>query len=73
MRMRLAYFELFQVVIDSEAWTRDSHWAIRNEWDSWSRKKWKKEFQAFESTPSDSSLSVIIAKRRTLRAVKHEM
>ena len=58
--------------MDAEAWMRDWHCEIKNEWDAWSRKKWKKVFQVFESTWSDSSLSVIIANRRTLRAVKRE-
>ena len=55
--------------MDSETLRRVRHCAIRNECDSSSRKKWKNEFQIFESTPSDSSLSITIVRRRTLRAI----
>ena len=72
IRMNLAYFEPFHAAMDPEASMRVWHCAIRNEWDFSSRKKWKNEFQIFESAWSDSSLSVAIVKRRTLRAVEHE-
>ena len=72
MRMNLEYFELFHAVIDPETSMRVRHCVIRNEWDFSSRKKWKNEFQIFESTPSDSSLSVTIVKRRTLRAIERK-
>ena len=72
MRMNLEYFESFHVAIDSETSIRVRHCAIRNEWDFSSRKKWKNEFQILESTSPDSSLSVIIVKRRTLRATERE-
>jgi hypothetical protein len=58
--------------MDSETSMRARHWAIRNECDFSSMKKWKNEFQIFESASSDSSLSMIIVKRRTLRAVERE-
>ena len=64
--------ESFHAVMGSETLMRDWHWAIRNECDFSSRKKWKNEFQMFESTLSDSSFSVIIVKRRTLQAIKRE-
>ena len=72
MRMNLEYLESFHAVMDSETSMRVWHCAIRNECDFSSRKKWKNEFQIFESTSSDSCLSVIIVKRRTLRAIEHE-
>ena len=73
MRMNLEYLESFHAVMDLETSMRVWHCATRNECDFSSRKKWKNEFQIFESTSSDSSLSMIIVKRRTLRAIDRKI